>query len=283
MRKLPITLLIFTVVLINSVYIAAAQQKMLVEMTISKNDIVEEKVQLDFVANESYDTLAFTTINEPLGILYDGNYAIRQEDNYYVIEFEKRINAGKNSINFTVIYNDLIEQNGNQRILRTSFYPSSKSDLTIELSLPMHFVLSEKEPNVIPKPTSIASDGQKIKLIWNYPNVDYVDISVFYKAETDYRFIVIISILSFIIILLVFSFFYKKNVRKHIDEMLSSEEQKVIEQIRNGIIKQKEIAQTLEFSKSKMSKIVRKLEEKGLIVRTPYFKTNILKLKNKIK
>ncbi|HLG24451.1 MAG TPA: MarR family transcriptional regulator [Candidatus Nanoarchaeia archaeon] len=261
-----------------------AEEKLIIDISVSKNDIVEEKISLNFIANETYDSLSFTTVNRPLSILYDGDYSISQDGNYYTINFERNIVKGANSINFTLIYNDMVESNGRERNLRTSFYPSSKSDMEVKLNIPLHFALSEKEPSAIPKPASVSTDGQRITLEWKFENSDYADISVFYKGEEEFSLIAIFSFLAAIVVIaFVFFSFYKRKARKEIGEMLSSDELKIIEEIRAGNKKQKEIAAKLGFSKSKMSKIVRRLEEKCLLERKPHFKTNLLYLKEKIK
>ena len=53
----------------------------------------------------------------------------------------------------------------------------------------------------------------------------------------------------------------------------------VVKELRKGTKMQKHIAKNLDFSKSKISKVVRKLEEKKIIEKEPYFKTNKIKLK----
>lgn len=283
MKSHFLKLLLFLIIFASCGYIATASQQMLVDILVSKNDIVTENIGLKIVSNETYDVAAFTTISKPLSVIYDGGYSIKQEGNFYVIVLKKELIVGENSLNFTIIYNDLIDRKNKQRVFRTTFHPENNAEMSIRLTLPAHFVLSDKEPSAIPKPDLLTTDGQKITLIWDFNNSERADLSVFYEGEGNFGTIIIIFAVVLLAGISLIFFIFKKSKIRDIEETLSSEELKIVEQIRKGVTKQKEIAKNLEFSKSKMSKIVRKLEEKGLIEKKPYFKTNILKLSKKIR
>lgn len=283
MRGCLFKLLLLFMVFISCTYASAASQQILVDISISKNDIVTENIGLKIEANETYDVVAFSTVSKPLSVLYDGNYSIKQVNDYYVIAFKKNIEAGENSLNFSLLYNDLVDGNNKKRVFRSTFYPEYRAEMKIRLTLPAHFVLSDKKPNAIPKPDYITSDGQKINLIWNFKDNERADLSVFYEGESNFTAIFIVFMAALIISSLIIFIIFKKSKIRDIEGTLSSEEIKIVEQIRKGIAKQKDIARSLEFSKSKMSKTVRRLEEKGLIERKPYFKTYIIKLSRKIR
>jgi uncharacterized membrane protein len=252
-----------------------------VDISLSKNDIVKESISIGFMAEEQYDSVEFTSVIKPLTVYYQGEYSIREEDDNYVITLDKEIKKGKNSLKFVLIYDSIVEGNGNNKVFRTRFYPENAEDMKISLTLPTYYILSDKEPSVTPKPDSITTDGQRIKLEWEFK--EQADIVVFYESQTG----VGLQIIPFVILVVVISvsiyFYFKKKTKTHISEVLTSEEKKVVAEIRKGVTKQKEIARNLEFSKSKMSKVIRKLEEKNLIEKKPYFKTNIIKLSKKIK
>jgi len=73
----------------------------------------------------------------------------------------------------------------------------------------------------------------------------------------------------------------RKKEQKIAKLVLNEEEQKIFDLIieRGGVILQDEIVKELDYSKAKVSKIVRKLEEKGIIRKEPYKKTNKLYLR----
>lgn len=261
--------------------LSSAKQYVDIDISLSKNDIVTETINLTIIADQRYDSVEFTTVIKPLTIIYEGEYSIREEDNDYIITFEKEIIRGKNALTFTLIYDQIIEGNAKNKVFRTIFYPENTEQMTISLTLPTYYILSDKEPSVTPKPSSVGSDGQRITLFWKFQ--EQADIVVFYRSQADFGLQVIPIIIIMSVIALVIYIYFKKKTKKHISEILSSEEKKVVEELRKGITKQKEIAKNLDFSKSKMSKIIRKLEEKDLIEKKPYFKTNIIRLSKKIR
>jgi len=252
-----------------------------VNIALSQNDIVTEIINLTFTADESYDSVEFTTVVRPLAVQYEGNYSIREENGNYILSFEKRITPGINSLSFNLVYDSIIEGNTKNKVFRARFYPENAETMNISLALPVYYILSDKEPCVVPKPDSIITDGQRIRLIWDLK--DQADIVVFYKSQSRFEWYFIPIIVIPLLIIIGVYVFFKKKTKKDISDILSSEETKVIEEIRKGITKQKEIAQKLDFSKSKMSKVIRKLEEKELVEKKPFFKTNILKLSKKIR
>ena len=133
-----------------------------------------------------------------------------------------------------------------------------------------------KEPSASPMPESVDSDGRHIILNWRFKDDQDRIIAVFYEGPKTYYLIAVLIILFSLAVI----FFLTKARMTHIvTETLSDDEKKVVEQVRKGVKKQKLIAKNLEFSKSKMSKVLRKLEEKGLIEKKPFLKTNIIKLK----
>jgi len=264
---------------VSFVYIVSADQKMSVDIDISSNNIITENIALNIDSDESYDIVEFSTLIRPLSVNYDGIYNIEEVDDTYVIKLEKSIVPGQNTIKFALLFDDIIDQNGPEYVFRTSFYPEDADELAISITLPMHFALSDKEPSSIPKPNEITSDGQQITLSWNFIDPESADLSIFYSGPSSFLNIMVGFIIILIVISVVLFYYFSKKTKKQIEETLSSEELKIVDQVKQGVKTQKEIAKNLEFSKSKMSKVLRKLEEKGLIEKEVHFKTYILKLK----
>jgi uncharacterized membrane protein len=273
--------LFFIVFFVLLADICLAQDSMNIDMTLSKNDIVKESIQIIFDARESYDSVEFTTVLKPVTISYNGDYSIQDEGDGYVITFEKDIKQGKNILNFVLVYDNILEGDANSKVFRTRFYPENTELMHISLTLPTYYILSDKEPSVTPKPDSITTDGQRIKLGWVFD--EQADLVVFYKSQSsNHVWVYLLGAAVFAISALSYIYF-KKKARSDISDILSGEEKKVVGEIRKGVTKQKDIAANLDFSKSKMSKVIRKLEEKELIEKKPYFKTNIIRLSAKIK
>ncbi|MBU0756676.1 MAG: winged helix DNA-binding protein [Nanoarchaeota archaeon] len=236
-----------------------------VDVTLNANDIVAEKFLIR--VPEEYDYFEFHSAYKPVSVIYEGKYLIAENEKSYMISFE---NTGKDIIEFTLLYDDIIESYRNRKIFRTYFENAEK----ISVTLPEKFILSN-DPGAVPEPDEIITDGQKMTLLFS----ETQNLAVFYEGGQTYLNVIIFSF-AVILCIGLFSFFYsRKKVRESITDTLSEDEKLIVEQVKKGFSKQKEAAKNLNFSKSKMSKVVRKLEEKGLIEKEPHFKTNKLKLK----
>lgn len=237
-----------------------------IDITLNDKDIVKEDFLIDSNATAGYDHYEYQTINKPLSVIYDGDYTINKVNDQYSIIFKYN---NKDKLTFSIIYNNILGKSGNKRMLRSSFENAD----SISVTLPEGYVLSD-EPSTIPKPDDITSDGQHIKLSWN----DTDSIAVFYQGKRSYALFIVLGFIL-LAVAVIFYFMSRKRVSKAIREVLSDDENLVINEIKKGVVKQKAIAANLNFSKSKMSKVMRKLEEKGLVEKIPHFKTNIIKLK----
>ncbi|MEK6967079.1 MAG: MarR family transcriptional regulator [Nanoarchaeota archaeon] len=268
----------FILVLCLLIGSAAAEPTLEINIRVSPNNIITQQNTIRLESSE-YETVEFQTLDKPLSVVYSGDYEIIQKNDTYAIILPTQ---GNNEVSFDLLFDSQIDANGKQRTYRSSFTPPINGTVKVSLTLPLGYSLNEKKPNAIPQPQEISTDGRSITLTWTFN--DEQSISVFYEGGEEINPLLIVLPLVFSLICIAGVFFYlKKRNRKHVTEMLSTEEHKVIEAVRAGTEKQKEVAIKLDFSKSKMSKIVRRLEEKGLIERTPHFKTNIISLKGKVK
>jgi uncharacterized membrane protein len=267
---------ICTLLLITNFAMAATLEA---DFSLSANDIVTESVTATFDAAESYDSFVFTAYSEPLSIIYDGKYSLQEQDGYYVISFAKDITPGQNTVSFQLLYDSLVEKSGSSMSFRTAIYSEIADNMIVSVTLPSGYALSEHLPSATPEPGSITSDGRRITLHWDFDGTENA-IAVFYTGGSNFSLwwlalgaaVIAIAGIAFFV-------FHKRRLRRIVSETLSEDEQNVIGLLRQGTNKQKEIAQKLEFSKSKMSKVIRRLEEKGLVEKSPFFKTNIVKLK----
>ena len=163
-------------------------------------------------------------------------------------------------------------------------------NLDFKLALPEGFVLSDIESSVSPKTSDVETDGKIISTNWNFKNIKEQSFIVIYKRGFESKsdpFFLLYGLLMFIIILSIsifMIFIYKKKNSKFIMSTLSSDEREIVKFIKEDIgITQKKISQLTGFSKSKMSKLARRLEEKEIIKKTPWFKTNKFSLSKRLR
>lgn len=247
-------------------------------VSVNRNDVVVEDFRILLDLDEFSDSFEFVTASRPLSVLFDGDYELLDMGDYFIVRFFKGLSPGVNELSFGLIYDDLVDRAGSGRVLRLGFIFPGVETLNIRVFLPVGFHVSP-DPSVSPPPASISSDGQRIFLDWEFVNVEDTTIFLFYEGEKDDFVFFLVLFLVFVVVMLGGLFFYKRKSWESVRGILSGDENNVLDQINSGVLKQKDIARNLGFSKSKMSKVVRKLEEKGLVERTPHFKTNILKIK----
>lgn len=248
-----------------------------IDISVSNNNIVREDFLIHMEPEDSYDTISYLSVAKPLSVIYDGEFRLIETEQGFLIEL-KAPKEFDNQIRFSLLLDNLIDKGYEQRTFRTTFHPASIDELSVRLTLPTHFILSPREPSATPKPQDITTDGRAITLEWSFKDSEEIDIAVFYTNQSPASYIWI-GILAAAFIVLISYYYFRKKTHASITGMLSIDEQKVVELLRIGVTKQNEIAETLDFSKSKMSKVLRKLEEKELIDKSVYFKTNIIKLK----
>lgn len=225
------------------------------------DDTAKETIKAPAIQEDSF---AFFTPTEPTGIFYEGEYSLHEIDGGFEIDFE---NNGLDPIQFTLLFDDLILSSGKDHAFHADFI--SSDNLSIDLLLPQGATLESMTPM-----GETDSDGQRIVLHWGMQ--EEASIAVFFQQQEDHT---LIFAVPFILLVGagIYAYFRRKT-RIIIEDILSEDEQKVVSQLRNDVTLQKAVAKNLEFSKSKISKVIRKLEEKGLVTKEPHFKTNRLRL-----
>jgi len=237
---------------------AAMASNMIIDISLDSNGLVTENITI--FPDAGYDSVSYDPGQLPLTVLYKGEYSIDGTSLSFTYDDE---------VNFVLVFDELAHRNFGRNSFRTSFQPGVDS-YEVRLALPQHAIL-DTEPAVVPAPDSIETDGRNIIIYWSFEGDS--SLSVFYR-ETSRNYLP----LALLVIAIIFCaiFIGRYILRKRIDDILSDDEKAVLDLIKKKS-RQDHIAKELNFSKSKMSKVVRKLEEKGLVKKEPYFKTNILK------
>jgi len=226
---------------------------------LTESDLATQEIKITSDDDELYDTITYDAGAKPISVEFGGEYAL--DGNKVIFPFTEVLEFG-------LILDDRIESSGGKSVFRSTFAPGVDS-YSLSITLPEQHVLYGS-PAVLPKPDDIRTDGKTITLSWLFTEPE--DVSVFYKGPGSSWYLWIVILVCLLIICVVTILLFKK---KKIDHLLTPDENSVLELVKS-IKRQDYIAKELEFSKSKMSKVTRKLEEKGLIKKKPYFKTNIL-------
>lgn len=139
-----------------------------------------------------------------------------------------------------------------------------------------------------PKNTTKGSDGRHIFLVWERKNLEKgegLDFSVSYERTSPMpqdNTIFLIPGVIVLIILLILGLKFKKEGPNEIESMLKEDERKAIEIVKShgGMCKQREIVRESNFSKAKVSRLVKDLKERKLIKVEKAGRTNKIYLEN---
>jgi uncharacterized membrane protein len=271
-------------------------QETSIKLSITPSGIVKEQVVLSFIPKEDSNNISYIVYEKPYEIKLTSNereipYLLYAEP--YEILIQKQLKRGvAEKILLAFEVKDSVEQIKKQYVFHTVFFNNiPENSLSIELSLPPGYILSDSDSDVLPKPSNMLTDGKTITLVWNYDIApEEIPIIVLYERgileeQSKLPYFIFGIILVLILALILFIYFKtQKETKNIILNTLTADEQAVVKIInKNPGILQKEAVQQLNYSKHKMSKLVARLEEKGIINKVPHFKTNKLYLKIKLK
>jgi hypothetical protein len=172
--------------------------------------------------------------------------------------------------------------------------------VTIKLILSEGYFLSPD--NAFPKPESITTDGKQIIVSWELTDIKKgTDFPVFVAIESKSQATItwIIWILAIITIAFIAYFVYDKYIKKRkaerkpkqkrrekqkedIEKYLIESEKAVLKELKQadrGELWQKQLQIKTNFSKAKLSRVIRNLEARNLLEKIPFGNTNKIRLK----
>jgi DNA-binding transcriptional ArsR family regulator len=153
-------------------------------------------------------------------------------------------------------------------------------EFEIEVRLPLGAVIIDERKLAsiglkpfMPEWGKVASDGRQIFVQWRFDKPTLgstVEIDVIYEQilEASQVMTIVTSFLTILFLVFLAVSFRKKSRIKEILPVLNENERKVMMLLltqKKKEIDQRKIARELDFSKSKLSRIIKDLEERGLI------------------
>ena len=207
-----------------------------------------------------------------------------------------RLTTGEHTVNISYETDYPIAQVGENTLFRyTDKLPYPANEQQVSLTLPVGYIIPrEKDKDetfyTSPKPKDVYSDGQRIILYWEQKGQEF-PISVIARKVIGPPFGWIASTIALVLITAAGVAWFILTQRKApkpkqakkkqvIVPTLMDNEQKIVEFLKqNGEVWQKQILAATGFSKAKVSRILRNLEERGVITKTIYGNTNKIALK----
>ena len=212
------------------------------------------------------------------------------EDEIYVFTISYEISDALYHIGNPIAYHELDYEITHKRYTNA---------FNLKIALPIYSILldSDQPTSYFPIPRRIYEEDSTIYLVWNYEEKDIDDNDLFIVRFTESdllggkpNLLALYIILAFLggagIAVLVGFFVYMKRVKPAESELVSSlltvTEQEVIIAINqdSGVSTQRRICEKTGYSKSKVSQILAKLEEKDVLIRERWGRTNKVTISN---
>jgi len=210
-----------------------------------------------------------------------------------IIDCKMNLTQEKRTLELTFETADFVRTVDTKNLFSLDLSLSQSIDqATASVKLPEGYALTNTSliPATSPSAGSIVSDGRRIIVNWDIVNL---------TAEQPFRFqtlyepvksqfplaLVSVGMLSFLALGGVGLFFYRriKKPKEVILSVLDDFERRVIEVVTTagGEVNQRKVVQETNLSKAKVSRVVKRLQERGLLEVTRLGRTNKLKLVQK--
>ena len=219
------------------------------------------------------------------------------------IAFCGKLDNGNHSVLVEYVTSESLGSLSDRDVFRFNEYlPFRTNRHTFVLKLPVGSIIPTeegKDPTFFlnPKPNEVLSDGQRIIITWKSSNTNAVSISAVIQSlrPVDWKFEgFVIAIAASLGAFGMWYFLIKRRrfekPKKQKKEKKSKElvpkfiehEQRVVDLLgkaENKELWQKQILQETKFSKAKLSRIIRNLEQRGVVTKTIFGNTNKISLK----
>ncbi|MFP4116820.1 MAG: helix-turn-helix transcriptional regulator [Candidatus Aenigmatarchaeota archaeon] len=162
-------------------------------------------------------------------------------------------------------------------------------NVDIKLVLPEGAVLSgsldSTTPPVNPQPEEVTTTGKRLVIRWHEEDFEPEDtFSMFVSYEEDsFNWLYLLPLLALGVIAALFFYYRKKRVEEVLDSFshLLDKEKKIVEELAKAdenTLWQKQLQHRTGFTKSKLSRTVRNLEERNVLEKIPHGTSNKVRL-----
>jgi LPXTG-motif cell wall-anchored protein len=205
---------------------------------------------------------------------------------------------GRKTFEITFQSNDLVKSASTKNVFVSDFsIRIPAKDVFVAVRLPEGMVLQQEVIGgpTIPPAESVSTDGRRLTVIWRFTNIEAlhplsfqiayeasIDASQFITNPLSLRWIALAGIL--VAGGLGFLYFRRrKKTQEVIFSVLDDYEKRVIDSIEKagGTVNQKRVVVDTNLSKAKVSRVIQKLAERGLLEVERRGRTNIVKFSKK--
>ena len=244
------------------------------------NGLVNEEVSMVFAERLNGSTLNYVVLGEISDLAISGDekdidYVLEKRGNENDVKFVVPEGTGELRIDFTA--KDLVFAKDSIYSFSSNLQPPDSDSVNVIAFLPKGFAVYRDV--VYPPGYKILADGERIYLKWALSRPENVMISFkFYSMHIDYSlFVFFIMAFSIAGVSIYLIFHYRKKVGREFLRGFSEDERKVLKALsQRNVCMQKNLEREFGFSRAKMTRLVKKLEGKGLLEKERVGRTNRL-------
>jgi len=247
---------------------------------VKQDGTVHEEISMAFSEKLTSSELNYVVLGDISDLkVTDGerniDYTLEKVGSEHSVKFV--VPEGTENLEISFIAKDLVFSKDNVYSFSTSLEPPESDSIIIRAFLPKGFAIYREV--IHPGGYDTLTDGERIYLEWDLSGEEDVMLSFkFYNTHNDYS-VIILTVMSVIIVVVAgyLIFHYKGRVKKEFMRGFTEDERKVLSRLQqDNVIMQKKLEKEFSFSRAKMTRIVKRLEAKGLLEKERVGRTNRL-------
>ena len=154
-------------------------------------------------------------------------------------------------------------------------FENTIKNMTVEVKLPPGFAIYKNEYR--PSSANVVSDGQRIILVWKLNSIKDVLFSVKFSSPDQENNIAGIVAAMLVVVAILIYLHFRKRTREEFLKGFREDEKRTIEYLeQKKVAFQSDLQKEFKFSRAKSTRIVMHLEQKGLVRKQKYGRTNRL-------
>jgi len=245
------------------------------------------------IVNDSQVTLLVPEDAYNFDVLIDGHPAsfdLERTDTYKLVNIDLTPTA--HAVEITYLSTAFLEEGIHDYFVGNVIVLQQTKHLVARLILPEGALLARPidalSPPVSPKPAKVETTGRQISITWEVGDVqpeEQLSLFVVYERAQSFWVYVIAGIIGVLIITgVVWKLQQKRKPALHMGQRfthLLDAEQKIVDvlfKVKQNIMWQKELQIATGFTKSRLSRTVRNMEQRGLVKKIPYGTSNKIQL-----
>jgi uncharacterized membrane protein len=251
-----------------------------VAFSIMPDTSVRENISMTFRQPLNTSSLNYVVLGEISDLtITDGerniDYTLEKTGDQYNVRFSAP--GGTRMLEITFTARDLVFAGGSVYSFSTELKPPSPDTVNVYAYLPEGFAIYRDV--VYPEGYETLTNGKKIYLKWSLERPQNIMLSFkFYNTHSDYSLAIAAAMgIALIIVIAYLVGHYRKKMKCEFERGFSEDERKVLFILsREKRVMQNKIEKELHFSRAKMTRLVKKLEAKGLVEKERIGRTNRL-------